>query len=75
MERSRWIKDEVWHPEQTLKPGRDGRLTLRVPYSSAIELQMEILKHGAEVEVLAPAELRSAVIESARALLRQYPGG
>lgn len=72
VERSRWVKDEIWHPEQTLKLGRDGRLTLRVPYSSAIELQMEILRHGAEVEVLAPASLRTAVIESARALLQHY---
>lgn len=72
VERSRWIRDEVWHPEQTLRLGRDGRLTLRLPYSSSVELQMEILRHGAEVEVLSPPELRAAVIEAARALLTTY---
>lgn len=72
VERSRWARDELWHPEQTLKVGRDGRIILRVPYSSPVELQMEILKHGADVEVLSPSELRAGVIEAARALLRQY---
>lgn len=72
VERSRWVRDEIWHPEQSLKLGKDGRLTLRVPYSSAVELQMEILKLGADVEVLDPPELRQAVIAAAQALLRQY---
>ena len=75
VERSRWVRDEIWHPEQSLKLGKDGRLTLRVPYSSAVELQMEILKLGADVEVLNPPELRAAVIAAAQALLRQYGPG
>lgn len=71
-ERSRWVRDEVWHPEQSIRIGHDQRLRLRLPYSSAIELQMEILKHGPDVEVLSPAALRASVIAAAQQLLRQY---
>ena len=60
-ERARWVASEVWHPDQrgVFDPG--GRYTLDVPYRDDRELVLEILKHGAEVEVLAPAALRADV--------------
>ena len=39
----------------------DGRYELAVPYNDPQELIMDILKYGAEVEVLAPDELRQQV--------------
>ena len=63
-ERARWVGSEVWHPDQrgTFDPA--GRYTLELPYRDDRELVLEILKHGAGVEVLAPAELRTKVREA-----------
>ncbi|MBI5909395.1 MAG: WYL domain-containing protein [Betaproteobacteria bacterium] len=59
--RARWVADEIWHPEQQSRWLDDGRYELSLPYSRDTELVMDILKHGAEVEVIAPVELREAV--------------
>lgn len=71
-ERARWVADERWHPQQTGQYLTDGRYELRVPYREPTELVMEILRHGAEVEVVAPAALREQVRESLEAALGRY---
>ncbi len=60
-ERARWVADEHWHPRQQSLVLEDGSYELRIPYSDPRELVMDILKHGAEVEVLAPQALRDEV--------------
>lgn len=54
---ARWVAEETWHPDQQGEWCEDG-YHLRVPYSDPTELIMEILRHGPDVEVIAPAELR-----------------
>jgi proteasome accessory factor C len=71
-QRARWVCEEIWHPEQQNCWLADGRYELRLPYSDDRELLMDILKHGAEVEVLAPSELREAVAASLRSAAAQY---
>jgi len=61
-ERARWVALEQWHPKQRGKFLRDGRYQLEVPYADDRELVMDILRHVPEVEVLAPASMRDAVI-------------
>ena len=65
-EMSRWIAEEQWHPDQRGSNDDEGAWTLELPFSSARELVMDILRYGPEVEVLAPDFLRAAVAESAR---------
>jgi proteasome accessory factor C len=60
-ERARWVSEEVWHPRQEGRFLPDGTYELRLPYGDPRELMMDILRHGAEVEVVAPGELRDAV--------------
>jgi predicted DNA-binding transcriptional regulator YafY len=60
-ERARWVSSENWHPEQRSTFDEAGRYLLEVPYSVDQELMMDILRHGAEVEVLEPADLRQKV--------------
>lgn len=60
-ERSRWVAHEKWHPDQQGRLLADGSFELRVPYSQEPELLMDILRHGAHVEVLEPTDLRNAV--------------
>jgi predicted DNA-binding transcriptional regulator YafY len=63
-ERARWVGSEIWHPDQRGVFDPAGRYTLELPYRDDRELLLEILKHGAGVEVLAPAELRRKVREA-----------
>ena len=41
----------------------DGSLTLRVPYADATELAMDVLRHGEQVKVVAPAALANMVAQ------------
>lgn len=71
-ERARWVADEHWHPQQQSLLLGDGSYELRIPYSDSRELIMDILKHGAEVEVIAPEELRREVLEHLRLAAAKY---
>lgn len=71
--RARWVSREKWHNHQDGHYELDGSYLLRVPYSDSRELVMDILKYGADVEVLAPATLRDLVrqqLDDAAALYR-----
>ena len=71
-ERARWVADEQWHPEQQRRFLDDGRYELRIPYSDPRELVMDILKYGADVEVVAPEALRQTVKAALMAAVEQY---
>jgi predicted DNA-binding transcriptional regulator YafY len=60
-ERSRWVAQEQWHPQQQSHFDADGHYYLSLPYSQEPELMMDILKHGADVEVLKPESLRQKI--------------
>ena len=59
--RARWVADEIWYPEQQSYWLEDGHYELCIPYSNDKELIMDILKYGADVEVIAPDALKEAV--------------
>jgi len=59
--RARWISTEHWHPGQIGKMLDDGFYELKVPYSNDFELLMDILKYGADCEVIGPPDLRQRV--------------
>jgi predicted DNA-binding transcriptional regulator YafY len=68
-EAARWVATEQWHPQQRGATDANGSYLLQLPYSNPTELIMDILRHGAGVEVLAPPALREAVRSAhARAL-------
>jgi len=60
-EASRWVAREKWHSRQQGEFNEDGSYTLTIPYADETELVMDIMRHGADVEVLAPDSLRQAV--------------
>jgi len=70
--RARWVSRETWHPEQDGHFELDGGYMLTVPYSDPRELVMDIMKYGADVEVLAPASLRQMVSEQLAAAADLY---
>lgn len=73
-QRARWVAEEQWHPQQQSRTLADGRHELRLPYSDPRELLMDILKHGAEVEVMEPESLREMVQKQLRDALKKYEG-
>jgi predicted DNA-binding transcriptional regulator YafY len=60
-ERARWVNGEIWHSLQESKTEADGSYVLSFPYSDDRELIGDIMRFGADVQVLAPAALRSKV--------------
>ncbi|HSH27619.1 MAG TPA: WYL domain-containing protein, partial [Wenzhouxiangella sp.] len=71
-EAARWAADEVWHAGQRTQWLPDGRFELSVPFGRSRELVMEILRYGADIEVVAPDFLRSAVSEQLEKALGHY---
>lgn len=71
-ETARYVALEEWHSKQRARWEKDGRYVLEIPFSSEKELVMDILKHGAAVEVIAPETLREEVRVRAASLLALY---
>lgn len=70
--RARWVSSEDWHPKQKARFEADGSYVLEVPYADDRELLMDILKFGADVEVLGPKELRAKVRDALKAAAKLY---
>ncbi len=70
--RARWVRHQRWHREQEIEEHPDGSLTLRFPVSAFPEVKMELLKFGADCEVLAPAALRREIAEEGARIAALY---
>jgi len=71
-EAAQWVGTEQWHPRQQQRRLSDGSLELRLPYADPTELAMDILRHGEQVQVLAPKELATEVADRLRRAMRRY---
>lgn len=71
-QRARWVSGEQWHPDQKAHTEADGSFVLELPYADDRELVGDILRHGADCEVLAPPELRERVAHALRQALQRY---
>ena len=71
-EAAQWVVTEQWHPQQQQRLLDDGRLELRLPYADPTELVMDILRHGEQVQVLAPKELAAAVAGRLQRAAQRY---
>ncbi len=69
------VKECTWHPSQTIVQRDDGTLDFSVTVAGTMEITPWILSWGAEVEVLAPPELRAKVAETARRMSLAYGAG
>lgn len=71
-EGAKWVADEQWHPQQQSERLPDGRYELRIPYREPRELVMDVMRHGANVEVVSPPELRRHVQDELKRAGKQY---
>ena len=58
--------------DQHGRPLDNGGFELRVPYSQEPELLMDILKYGADCEVVGPKALREKVVGLLKAAVGRY---
>jgi predicted DNA-binding transcriptional regulator YafY len=72
--RARWIREQMWHPDQEMIPLADGGLELRLPVADFREIKMKILQFGADVTVVEPEELKKEIGEEIGKMGRLYPG-
>lgn len=66
------VAAEQWHPQQKSKVEPDGSYLLEIPYTDDRELLMDILKHGADVEVVAPDTLRQRARDEIARMTARY---
>ncbi len=71
-EKSKWIKDQIWHKDQKLNLLPDGSIEISFPVSDFSEIVREILKHGNDVEVIKPEDLRSLIKAKAEKIVNVY---
>lgn len=58
-----WVKERRWHRTQKTREHGDGTVDLELTVADTVEIVRWILGFGADVEVLAPPELREEVRE------------
>ncbi len=71
-ERARWVRGEKWHPQQESWEEADGSYVLSVPYSDDREIVGDIMRFGADVQVVQPPELRRRIHLAALELATRY---
>jgi len=69
---ARWVADEHWHSQQQGRRLPDGRYELKVPYSAARELLMDVLHYGADAEIVDPPSLRAQMKSLLQLALSNY---
>ncbi len=56
-----WVLEDPWHPDQQIKPRRDGSIELTVQATHDLEIIPRVLALGSEAEILAPASCRDTI--------------
>lgn len=65
-----WVLERTWHPSQSVRRLRDGRVELSFKAAGLFEVMRWVLSWGSAVTVLAPAELRKDVAEEIAKMAR-----
>ena len=71
-ERARWVAGERWHSKQRSETLADGSYVLEIPYSDERELVGDLLRFGADVEVMAPPDLRGRIKRALHEAVGRY---
>ncbi len=67
-----WVREDPWHPEQSLEKVDETTWKFVVPASHPRELLPRVLSLGEDAEVLDPPEFRDAVRDAAMAMAARY---
>ncbi len=69
---ARWIREEPWHPQQSLQLQEDGSYLLTVSAYQSTEIIAKVLELGKEAELLSPTECRDEIRSILTKLLEKY---
>ncbi|WP_028573529.1 helix-turn-helix transcriptional regulator [Desulfonatronovibrio hydrogenovorans] len=70
--RARWIREQIWHPDQKMRDLEDGSLELEIPVADFREIKLKVLSFGSDVEVVSPEELKQEVAFEIQKMARIY---
>ncbi len=70
--RSRWVREQIWHPAQEMRELEDGSLELEFPVADFREIKMKILSFGADLKVISPKELKHEVAAEIEKMSKVY---
>ena len=66
------VAEVLWHKTQQIESLKDGSMIFRVTVDGLTEISWWILGYGAEVEVIAPAVLRTRIAKTAQRMVELY---
>ena len=69
---ARYVSLEDWHSKQRSRFDADGSYVLEVPFTSDKELAMDVMRYGADVEVIGPKSLREEVGRRLKTAAQRY---
>ena len=69
---ARYIKQRIWHPSQEIEELDNGEIILSFQAGGFYDIKSWILSHGADAEVLEPADLREEIIKELKKNLNFY---
>lgn len=69
---ARYIRERIWHPQQSIEDFEDGSCKMSFPAASLDEVVRWLAPYGPDSVVLEPPELRRMVIDAAQETLKQY---
>ncbi|NWF91366.1 MAG: WYL domain-containing protein [Syntrophaceae bacterium] len=69
---SPWISEQIWFSGQEISRNEDGSICLKFPVADFREVRREILRYGANVEVLSPPELREEIKQEIARMSKVY---
>jgi len=67
-----WVREDPWHPQQLVRPRRDGSIELTVTAAHELEIIPRVLALGSEAQVLAPASCRQTIARLVRQMAALY---
>lgn len=67
-----YVRERPWHFTQQVEERPDGSIQVSLRLNNLVDVQRRILANGRHVEVLAPPELRAAVMDEAVLISKKY---
>lgn len=69
---STWVSEQIWHKAQIIETMPGGEIIMRFPVADLREVRREVLRFGADVEVLSPPELREDIKNEIKKMAKIY---
>ena len=69
---SRWVQEDPWHPEQVVKPLKNGNIELTVQAAHELDIIPRVLQLGADAEIISPPQARQTMKKIVTDMAKNY---